>query len=128
MPAPRLPAAKAAISAADVKNPQRFRDRKEPQAAPLGDPPKWMDRTQVAAWGTFEREIPWLNASHRGLLEIAVVIRARLMIGEVPGVQALNLLRQCLGQMGATPADATKVSVPPDDGEDPDEQFFGRPN
>ncbi|SPL63721.1 hypothetical protein OHAE_3653 [Ochrobactrum soli] len=35
-------------------------------------------------------------------------------------MQALNLLRQCLGQMGATPSDATKVSMP-DDGEEKDD-------
>jgi len=32
----------------------------------------------------------------------------------------MNLLRQMLGQMGATPADATKVTVP-DDEDDKDD-------
>jgi hypothetical protein len=43
------------------------------------------------------------------------------MTGQEVGVQALNLLRQCLGQMGATPADATKVTLPNNDEEDEDD-------
>jgi len=33
------------------------------------------------------------------------------MAGQEVGVQAMNLLRQMLGQMGATPSDASKVTV-----------------
>ncbi|SKA31067.1 hypothetical protein SAMN05428963_113111 [Consotaella salsifontis] len=72
------------------------------------------------AWETFVREVPWLNGSHRSFLEIAATIRGRLMVGDDVGVQALNLLRQCLGQMGATPSDASKVAIP-DDGEEKDD-------
>lgn len=118
MARPRIPRAKAAIEARDKKDPQRFKNRKEPSApGELGDPPEWMGGEQRLAWRTFQREIPWLNASHRGVVEIAVTIRARLMAGEECGVQALNLLRQCLGQMGATPSDASKVTLPDDDEE-----------
>ncbi|MEJ0015701.1 MAG: hypothetical protein WDN25_03895 [Acetobacteraceae bacterium] len=128
MPAPRTPRAKAKVAGSDVKNPQRYRARKDPAAAPLGSPPTWMDELQGRVWRTFAGELPWLNRSHRALLEIAVTVRTRLMAGdEVPGVQALNLLRQCLGQMGATPADATKVQVPDDGEEDPDEALFRPP-
>jgi hypothetical protein len=87
-----------------------------------------MTEPQKQAWATMAAEIPWLDGSHRALLGIAVTVQARLEVGEDVGIQALNLLRQCLGQMGATPADATKVNAPNDDGEDPDEKFFGRPN
>jgi hypothetical protein len=35
------------------------------------------------------------------------------------GVQALNLLRLCIGSMGMAPVDASKVSwAPPDDDDD----------
>lgn len=122
MPRPRKPQAKAAIEASDKKNPQRFKNRKEPEVkAGLGDPPDWMGGEQRLAWKIFQSEIPWLNESHRGLVEIAVIIRARLATGEEPGVQALNLLRQCLGQMGATPADASKITVPNDEDEEGDD-------
>lgn len=121
MPRPRTPRLKAQLEARDKKNPQRFKNRKEPQSAgELGDPPDWMGGEQRLAWRTFQQEIPWLNASHRGVVEIATIIRARLMSGEECGVQALNLLRQCLGSMGATPSDASKVTLPDDDEEDDD--------
>jgi len=128
MAMPRTPKAKAAVSGQAAKNPQRFAKRQEPKAPPLGTPPVWLSKEQKAVWAQFARELPWLNGSHRALLEIAVTIRARLIAGQDVGVQALNLLRQCLGSMGATPADATKVAMPDDGEEDPDEAFFARPN
>lgn len=129
MSKPRLPLAKAKVAGRDVINAGRFAGRKEPKAPPLGAPSAWMTKDHRAVWAQFAKELPWLNASHRSLLEIAVSVRTRLVKGEDVGVQALNLLRQCLGQMGATPADATKVHVPDGDEEDPDEAFFsGRPN
>lgn len=129
MPKPRLPRAKAAVAGADIKNPQRFRARKAPEvAAAIGPPPSWMNADQSKAWKMFAAELPWLNGSHRAVLEIASVVRARLVAGEDVGVQALNLLRQCLGQLGATPADATKVTMPDGGDEDPEEKFFSRPN
>lgn len=91
-------------------HPERHRRRNEPTAAALGKPPKWMSGTQATAWRTFETEAPWLNYSHRGLVEIASVVRARLAAGEDVGVQAMGLLRLCLGSMGLTPADASKVA------------------
>ena len=127
MARPRTPDAKAKATGASEKNKYRFRDRPASpvEGKPLGKPPKWMGEHQVAAWALFVEEIPWLNSSHRGLVEIAATIRGRLMAGEEVGVQALNLLRQALGQMGATPADASKASVPPNDGEsDPAETYF----
>jgi hypothetical protein len=123
---PRTPKARARATGRLDKNPGRFDGRNEPVVAdPLGDAPKWMNANQIKAWNTIAEEIPWLNRSHRGLVEIAASIRARLYGGEEVGVQALNLLRQCLGQMGATPADASKAGVMPGGkNEDPAEQYF----
>ncbi|ACI93256.1 conserved hypothetical protein [Afipia carboxidovorans OM5] len=78
-----------------------------------------MTNAQSNAWRTFEAEAPWLNYSHRGLVEIASVVRARLASGEEVGVQAMSLLRLCLSSMGATPADASKVAWEPE--EEPDD-------
>lgn len=85
-----------------------------------------MNADQRKAWGVLIDEIPWLNKSHRGLVEIAATIRARLYSGAEVGVQALNLLRQCLGQMGATPADASKAGAMPggEQNKDPAEAYF----
>ena len=110
LPKPRLPKARALVEGRDLIHPERHRNRNEPTAAPLGKPPKWMTEAQKAAWQTFEGEAPWLNYSHRSLVEIASTVRARLSRGEEVGVQALSLLRLCIGSMGATPADASKIS------------------
>lgn len=121
MARPRTPRAKAAVEARDKKDPGRFKNRKEPKvAAGIGPAPAWMKPEQKKVWDKFAAELPWLNASHVALLEIATVQRARLVAGEDVGVQALGLLRQCLSQMGATPADASKITVPDDEGEKDD--------
>jgi hypothetical protein len=66
---------------------------------------------QTTSTDAFRRkayEIPCLAESDRTLLEIAVPIRAQLMTGKEMGVQALNLLRQALWQMGGNPADPNR--------------------
>ena len=131
MARPRVPKAKAKVTGqADKHAADRFNERNEPQGlAPIGDPPDFFDDNQCKIWNQFKRELFWLNESHRGILEIASVIRARLHYpkpgDEEVGVQKLNLLRQCLGQMGATPADASKVTIPDGEGEkDPADKYF----
>ena len=117
MARPRVPKAKAKATGQDVQHAPRFEPRKEPKVTDtVGDPPGPFKEWAIKAWNQFKDEIPWLNKSHRAVLEIACGVRSRMMAGEDVGIQALNLLRQCLGQMGATPADASKVTIP--DGEE----------
>jgi hypothetical protein len=118
LPRARIPKARALVEGKDLVHPERHRRRNEPTAAPLGKPPKWMSQEQAVVWRTFEGEAPWLNYSHRGLVEIATVVRARLASGEDVGVQALGLLRLSLGSMGLTPTDASKVNWAPEEPED----------
>lgn len=127
MARPRNPLGKATVEGRDKVNAGRFKKRVEPKAnGPLGAPPKWLVDTKNcaarSAWLLFQREIPWLTESHRMLVGMASRIQGRLMVPqeEEVGVQALNLLRQMLGQMGATPADASKVTLPDDDEEKDD--------
>jgi len=120
MARPRTPLAKAAVEARDKKDPGRFKDRREPQGIPpLGRPPKWIKDTDtnkaLTAWMEFAKDYPWLNDSHRTHLVIACNIYGRVIADQEVGVQALNLLRQCVGQMGGNPADATKITVADDD-------------
>jgi hypothetical protein len=112
------------MTGADIKNPSRFVNRGDPPTSQLGAPSTWMSVGQIAAWEAFQREIPWLAESDRTLVEIAVTIRARLMAGEEVGVQALNLLRQALGQMGGTPADRSRIETPEEISNDPTDRFF----
>jgi hypothetical protein len=128
MPRPRTPKAKAKATGRDKRDPARFDTRNEPVVTEgVGEPFAWLNELAQKAWLEIVSEIPWLNHSHRGHLAIAASIRGRMMNpkGEEVGVQALNLLRQCYGQMGATPADASKAGVKPDgDQEDPAEKYY----
>lgn len=125
MPKPRTPLAKARAEGRELINKGRFKGRKEPEGfGPIGKPPRWVKDTEgnqaATAWDEMVKDLPWLNSSHRAHLTIAATIYGRIIAGQDVGVQALNLLRQCLGQMGGNPADATKVTQP-DDGEETDD-------
>jgi len=127
MPRRRTPLAKAKATGQDQNHASRFKDRREPPSkGPLGPPPKWIkNKHQLEAWALFSDEVPWLNHSHRALVGIACDLRGRLTAGEEVGVNGLNLLRLCLGQMGATPTDSSKITVPDDDKpDDPADKYF----
>ncbi|TPM58989.1 hypothetical protein FJ959_08935 [Mesorhizobium sp. B2-2-4] len=128
MARPRLPPAKAKVLGADVKHKPRFDGRNAPEVkGGIGDPFTWLNDKAQQAWREIVSEVPWLNESHRGFLAIAANIRGRMINGDDVGVQAMNLLRQCYGQMGATPADSTKIGITPDGSEkEPGEEFFDR--
>ena len=127
MARPRVPREKAVATGRVLHDPKRFASRKEPESnGPLGAAPKWMTKKdQKESWETFRIEIPWLNKSHRCLTAIACVARADLISGGEFNVRMANLLRQCLGAMGATPADASKITLPNDEtAVDPAEKYF----
>jgi hypothetical protein len=127
MPRNRVPLAKAKATGRTLHDPKRFKNRKEPVVKePLGDPPKWMtDKFQREAWKTLASEIPWLNSSHRAIVSIASQVFGKQIAGEEISVNALNLLRLCLSQMGATPTDSSKITVPDEeDDEDPSAKYF----
>lgn len=125
MPRPRLPQSKAEVSGATLKDPGRFKDRKTPKGTrPLGEPYKSMTDDQCEAWEAFRSELPWLNSSHRALLQLACVLRARLNTDPDMGVNALSAYSSVLSKLAATPVDETKVSSPDDEDEDPAEKYF----
>ena len=129
MARPRLPAAKAEVSGAAMINAGRFKDRKAPSGTrSVGEPYARMTPTQREAWEEFKAELPWLNSSHRALLQLACVLRARLNDDPDMGVNALQAYSAVLSKLAATPVDETKVSAPGDDDADPDDRFFARPN
>jgi hypothetical protein len=125
MPRPRLPQSKAEVSGATLKDPGRFKGRKTPKGTrPLGEPYKSMTEDQCEAWEDFRSELPWLNSSHRALLQLACVLRARLNSDPDMGVNALSAYSSVLSKLAATPVDETKVSSPDDEDEDPAERYF----
>lgn len=126
MPRTRLPAARAEATGAAQKNPQRHRDRRGPQtAASLGDAPAWFDPMQAGMWEGFKKELPWLTESDRAAVEMAAVLRSSFRAAPVDfGATKMNLLRLLLAQLGATPADRSKVAVGDGEETDPDDAFF----
>lgn len=128
MAANRIPALKAQVSGAAIKNAGRFKDRKHPDARPIGEPFARMNDLQREAWDQFRDELPWLNNSHRALLEVAANIRARLACGDEVGINVLQTYSAILSKLAATPVDETKVSYGDESDDDPSDKFFGRPN
>jgi hypothetical protein len=128
MARPRVPLIKAQVTGRTLRNPRRFSNRSEPTVdTPLGTPPKWLKKSsEREAWATLSAELPWLNSSHRTLVALACGILGRLIDGEEVGTKAMNLLRQMLGSMGATPSDATRVKLPveKEDEQDPSAKYF----
>lgn len=124
MAAPRKSLAALRLSGTYAKNPGRYSRRHEPLVrAPIGDPPEWLSEPAKAAWHDLTPRLPWLNRSHRGIVGITCLLAGKLATGEA-SVSAMNLLRQCLGQLGATPADFRKVGYSPDDVDEIDDEFF----
>ena len=132
MPRPQTPLAKAALTGADKKDPQRFRNRSAPKASgrSLGKPPAYLPPTAKKAWATFADELSWLTFEDRGAVEIVCLMRAQIMDGltaELPASFFGNY-RMALSSLGATPVDRTKVYQPPQDEEDdPFAAFDGPP-
>jgi hypothetical protein len=83
-----------------------------------------MSDEQKEAWAAFATELPWLNSSHRALLQVACVLRARLDADPDLGVSALQAYSAVLSKLGATPVDETKIGGGGDDDEDPSDAYF----
>lgn len=126
MPRQRTPIDRARATGAILNHPSRFRDATSSAVPgePLGHPPDWLTERQVTAWKDLADTLPWLDRSHGGIVGITANLLAQLRAGEA-SVSAMNLLRLCLGQLGATPVDARRVTMPPEpESEDPAEAYF----
>ena len=128
MARPRLPAAKAEVSGAELAHPERFKDRKAPTGRPLGEPYARMAEGQREVWAEFAAEMPWLRSHHRSLLRLACILAARMDTDPDFGVSASQALSSILSKLGATPVDDTKVNHGDGGDEDPADRFFARPN
>jgi hypothetical protein len=116
----RLPPAVAAVTGADTKNPQRYRNRTPPTSTPLGPPPDNFTEAERIVWAELADEMPWLAKSDRRI--VALASRLQASIDADPATFPIGgyaQLRLCLAAMGGTPCDKTKVSTPADD--DPDD-------
>lgn len=123
MAPPRKPLALAHLSGAVAKNPQRYRSRTEPRVSmPLGAPPEWLKPEAKEAWLELEARLPWLDMSHRCIVALAAYLQAKVCEGGL-GIPGMQVLRQILGQLGATPVSAAKINWAPEI-DDPDDELF----
>jgi hypothetical protein len=135
MPRPRTPLSQAEATGAVDKNPQRYRDRK---AAPkyggeLGPAPMHFTPEQVELWQAIVDRIPAgvLVAADCYIVELTVVLLGRFRDPQYHMRSAeVAELRRCLGSMGLTPADRTRVtgSDADDESDDPIGLLFGALN
>ncbi len=131
MPAPRTPLAKAKLTGADKKDPQRYRDRSEPTTSGLrvGDPPRHMTGARKAAWLDLAADLGWLEREDRVALEIASVaiaqVRDLVKAGEPVPASLLAAVNTSIGKLGASPTDRAKVfqAADDDDAANPFAQF-----
>lgn len=127
MPRQRKPRELADVTGYSTVHPERFRPKPNALSVdqPLGDPYDWLTPEAQEAWLEFRDNLPWLNRSHGCIVALTAYLAARLRLGTLPDSGA-NLLRLCLGSLGATPADFAKVGwVPPaDHGDDPGAEYF----
>lgn len=119
---------KADVTGYSGKHPERFRAKANAWATdqPVGEPAPWLSPEAQEAWLEFAENLPWLNRSHRAIVGLTAYLAARLRLGTLPDSGA-NLLRLCLGSLGATPTDFAKVgwSPPAEDEDDLGGEFFG---
>lgn len=120
---PRTPLAKAVATGRVKRDPQRFRDRREPKVEPLGEPSEHLNELERKTWREFVRECPWLKESDRALMEIACRLRALLRLG-LFDMKTVAQLRSCLNAMGVTPVLRERFATPDGENEDPGEAFF----
>lgn len=112
---PRTPLAKAKLTGADKKNPQRFRDRSEPETSgkSVGAPPAYLGKEAKAAWREFSKELGWLEYEDRCLLEVASVCRGQIRdlvrAGEIVPASMLSAANTAIGKLGASPVDRSKI-------------------
>lgn len=112
MPRHRTPLAKAVLTGADRKNPQRYRDRSGPALSgrPIGQAPAYLSPLARAAWRRFTAELPWLVHEDRAALELACELRGRLAdTGQHVTAALLGAYRGALVSLGATPVDRAKI-------------------
>lgn len=123
----KTPLAKAALTGALNKHPERYKGINEPTGmGELGGPPDYLSEAEKAVWAIFADELPWLVSSDRALLESACRLRAGVQAGTDVTAAHIRELRMHLTALGATPTSRHGVQSPQDpDEDDPWTQFEG---
>jgi len=118
MPANRIPLNILLLRGADKKNPARLKERENepvPKAA-LGDPPGHLAEDESKCWRELTSKAPYgvIGDCDAWEVEIASCLMAQYRRSrlDMPAAR-LNLLHSIMGRFGFTPADRSRISVPP---------------
>lgn len=118
------------MTGAAAKNPQRYRDRAEPEpTGPIGDPPAFLGKGEKKAWKDFASEWSWLTREDRAAMVALCKLRALIERPEGPPASGLYTeYRLALSSFGGQPTTRSKVYQPKDDDEDDPFAAFGKVN
>lgn len=102
------------LTGAFKKDPQRraLREGEPEVASPLGDPPTVLDEAEQERWRELRRDVPWLNVTHRQVVELAVRLWMKMRKNTATAGE-LALLKSCWTDLGMTPSASSRVKVPP---------------
>jgi hypothetical protein len=90
------------------------RDREPKAKGELGGPSRWLNKEQKKIWKLLVKNSPAvLGESDRPLLEIAVVLKAKLEAATIENAQTTQLI-QCLDKLGQLPKTRQAVKPEPD--------------
>jgi len=115
MARPRTPASQLNPDSL-AHNKGRFQARSlEPKTfGELGRPSKWLSPAEKKIWRTLLRSAPaQIGENDRALLEIAVVLKAKLEAGDIENSQITQLI-QCLTNLGMIPQTRQAIKPEPD--------------
>ncbi len=126
---PRKPTEILELAGAFKKNPARRREG-EPTSPPLdGGPPEYFSDGEQAAWVDLVTAVPdgVLLQSDSLIVEISARLLAQFRTDPAMPTARIAILSSCLGRMGLSPADRSKVTVPQPEKakESAWDQFFG---
>lgn len=113
MSRPRTPTKVLKMRGAFERNPKRGKEREhEPQVdGPLGDPPETFDEAQRARWVEIASWCPWLTVADRPAVELVCRLWVTMRAGQFKAADYVGLMN-CLGRLGMTPVDRSKVRMP----------------
>lgn len=108
------------LSGAAKNHPERLKERRQEfkPTGPLGDPPNRLKASERRAWIEITEALPEgvLTNADRHIMEITCRLLAEFWFPapDAPPMATarIDLLRRCLGSLGMTPADRSKVRQP----------------
>lgn len=127
MPRPKVPSEIAAITGYRKSHPSRFNDREPRPSAGIGEYPKNPAMDAAGCWNEIvDNACPHvLSCADRYCVEIAAHLMAEFRQSPTEFTAArLTVLERCLGKMGMSPVDRTRVVAVTEEQSNPEDAYF----